>query len=118
MAGRALFDLLKEIVQPFTTATSQSSLAPRHGELVLKCIWKRSRSAETDLRKGKLRATDLFRILENFLIVIDPKEWKQRSLNNVPLGDMPLRTIKVLIQHIYGQLQAVTGHTFQLKLFL
>jgi hypothetical protein len=58
-----------------------------------------------------LRATDLFRILESFLEVINPQEWKQRSLNHVPLGDMPLRTIKVLIQHIHGQ--SVRGHTLR-----
>lgn len=100
---RALFDLLQKIALPLTPATRQTDFAACHGELVLKCIWKRSRSAETDLRKGKLKAADLFRILEDFLGVIDPTEWKERSLNGVPLGDMPLRTIKVLIQHIFGQ---------------
>lgn len=100
---RALFDLLQKIALPLTRATSPTDFAARHGELVLKCIWKRSRSAETDLRKGKLKAADLFRILEDFLSVIDPKDWKERSLDGVPLGDMPLRTIKVLIQHIFGQ---------------
>lgn len=78
-------------------------MAARHGELVLKCIWKRSRSAEADIRKGKLRAVDLFRLLEDFLSVVTAKEWKRRSINGVPLGDMPLRTIKVLIQHIFGE---------------
>jgi cytoskeleton-associated protein 5 len=100
---RALFDLLQKIALPLTSQSRPSDFAARHGELVLKCIWKRSRSAETDLKKGKLKAADLFRILEDFLSVIDPKEWKERSVAGVPLGDMPLRTIKVLIQHIFGQ---------------
>ncbi|KAI5453121.1 hypothetical protein NCC49_006149 [Naganishia albida] len=101
---RALFDLLQKIALPLTPQSKQTDFAARHGELVLKCIWKRSRSAETDLKKGKLKAADLFRILEDFLGVIDPKNWKERSLAGVPLGDMPLRTIKVLIQHIFGVL--------------
>lgn len=49
------------------------------------------------------------------MIVIEPKEWKQRSLSGVPLSDMPLRTIKVLIQHIYGQSAGVLDDAFQLK---
>ncbi|KAJ9121720.1 hypothetical protein QFC22_002341 [Naganishia vaughanmartiniae] len=101
---RSLFSLLNKIAAPFTPATITEGMAARHGELVLKCIWKRSRSAEADIRKGKLRAVDLFLILEEFLAVVPAREWKRRSTNGVPLGDMPLRTIKVLIQHIFGVL--------------
>ncbi|KAJ9096595.1 hypothetical protein QFC19_007128 [Naganishia cerealis] len=96
--------LFQSIVGPFTPATPADGIAARHGELVLKCIWKRSRSAEVDIRKGKLRAVDLFVTLEDFLSGLKPKEWKERSINEVPLGDMPLRTIKVLIQHIFDVL--------------
>jgi hypothetical protein len=96
--------LLNKIAEPFTPASPTEGIAARHGELVLKCIWKRSRSAEADIRKGKLRAVDLFRILEDFLSVVPAREWKRRSTSGFPLGDMPLRTIKVLIQHIFGEI--------------
>ena len=31
-------------------------------------------------------------------------EWRARATNKVPSGDMPLRTIKVVIQHVVGEL--------------
>jgi len=31
---------------------------------------------------------------------VPPNEWRARATNKVPCGDMPLRTIKVIIQHV------------------
>ncbi len=71
-----------------------------HAELILKCIWKRSRSAEEDFKRQLLDARELMRTIESFMVDIPPQDWRQRAADQVPLGDMPLRTIKVLIQHI------------------
>lgn len=100
---RSLFGLLQQITADFDSMTQESTLEFRHAELVLKCIWKRARSAEEDLAKGSLNPRDLLRIIENFMRAIPPKEWRLRATQKVPLGDMPLRTIKVLIQHIISE---------------
>lgn len=95
----ALFKLLRDLVLDLTEADKETDLKAKHAELILKCIWKRSRTAEEDFKKGVLEAQDLFTIIEEFLQVISPKEWRIRAARKVPLGDMPLRTVKVLIQH-------------------
>lgn len=69
---------------------------------MLKCIWKLARNIPTDLEKHELEAVELFPAIEHFLQSIPPNEWRARATNKVPSGDMPLRTIKVIIQHVVG----------------
>jgi cytoskeleton-associated protein 5 len=95
--------LLLQLSRPLTAQTKEDSFQVQHAELILKCIWKRSRTAEDDFRKGLLDPGPMMEIIEGLLIDITPKEWRQRAQNQVPLGDMALRTIKVLIQHILSE---------------
>lgn len=46
---------------------------------------------------------ELFPAIEHFLQSVPPNEWRARATNKVPCGDMPLRTIKVIIQHVVGE---------------
>ena len=62
-----------------------------------------ARSLPQELAKGTLDAVELFPAIEQFLQSIPPNEWRQRAQNKIPVGDMPLRTIKVIIQHIVGE---------------
>ncbi|KAJ3826276.1 microtubule associated protein [Lentinula raphanica] len=98
---RALFALLLQIVKPFpsnhTTADSQEA---KVAELVLKCVWKLARSIPQDLNERKLDPVELFPAIEHFLQSVPPNEWRARATNKIPCGDMPLRTIKVIIQHV------------------
>lgn len=71
-------------------------------ELVLKCVWKLARNIPGDLEKMALDPVELFPAIESFLQSIPPNEWRARATNRVPSGDMPLRTIKVIIQHVVG----------------
>ncbi|KZS89887.1 microtubule associated protein [Sistotremastrum niveocremeum HHB9708] len=101
---RALFNLLLQIVKPFAhNHTSAESKEAKIAELVLKCIWKLARNIPMDLEKGTLNATEMFPAVEKFLQSIPPNDWRARATNKVPCGDMPLRTIKVVIQHIVGK---------------
>ncbi|KAL0071435.1 hypothetical protein AAF712_001292 [Marasmius tenuissimus] len=98
---RALFALLLQIVKPFahngaTTDTKEAKVA----ELVLKCVWKLARSIPQDLAEQKLDPVELFPAIEHFLQSVPPNDWRARSTNKIPCGDMPLRTIKVIIQHV------------------
>ncbi|KAG8914017.1 Microtubule-associated protein, microtubule dynamics during spindle orientation [Tulasnella sp. 408] len=101
---RALFALLLQIMKPFpTNGTTAESKDAKLAELVLKCVWKMARSIPQELQKGHLDAVELFPAIERFLQSIPPNEWRSRAQNRIPLGDMPLRTVKVIIQHIVAQ---------------
>ncbi|KAG7092429.1 hypothetical protein E1B28_008785 [Marasmius oreades] len=98
---RALFALLLQIVKPFihngvTTESKEAKVA----ELVLKCVWKLARSIPQDLTEQKLDPVELFPTIEHFLQSVPPNDWRARATNKIPCGDMPLRTIKVIIQHV------------------
>ena len=98
-----MFKLLQSLALDLGPEDSELDFKAKHAELILKCIWKRSRTTEDDLRKGLLSEEDIFTVIEEFLQVISPKEWRIRAAKKVPLGDMPLRTVKVLIQHIISE---------------
>ncbi|EPQ58151.1 microtubule associated protein, partial [Gloeophyllum trabeum ATCC 11539] len=98
---RALFALLLQIVKPFpSNRTLPESKEAKVAELVLKCIWKLARNIPQDLEKQVLDPVELFPAIEHFLQSVPPNEWRARATNKVPCGDMPLRTIKVIIQHV------------------
>ncbi|GLB34986.1 putative microtubule associated protein [Lyophyllum shimeji] len=98
---RALFALLLQIVKPFpSNGTLPDSKEAKVAELVLKCVWKLARNIPQDLSEQKLDPVELFPAIEHFLQSVPPNEWRARATNKVPCGDMPLRTIKVIIQHV------------------
>ncbi|KAI0306375.1 ARM repeat-containing protein [Multifurca ochricompacta] len=98
---RALFTLLLHIARPFpVNGTLSDSQEAKVAELVLKCIWKLARNIPQDLTDLKLDPVELFPAVEHFLQTVPPNEWRARSTNRVPCGDMPLRTVKVIIQHV------------------
>ena len=100
---RALLFLLLKIVKPFPISRAQAdSQEAKVAELVLKCIWKLARNIPADLEKGLLDPGEVFPAIEQSLQSIPPNDWRARSTNKIPCGDMPLRTIKVIIQHIVG----------------
>ncbi|KAF7294962.1 Cytoskeleton-associated protein 5 [Mycena indigotica] len=98
---RALFALLLQIVKPFpANGTPPDSKEAKVAELVLKCVWKLARNIPQDLKEERLDPVELFPAIEQFLQSVPPNEWRARATNKVPCGDMPLRTIKVIIQHV------------------
>jgi cytoskeleton-associated protein 5 len=101
----ALFALLLQIVKPFPgNGTLPDSKESKVAELVLKCVWKLARNIPQDLSEQQLDPVELFPAIEHFLQSIPPNEWRARATNKIPCGDMPLRTIKVIIQHVVGEL--------------
>lgn len=100
----ALFGLLLQVVKPFpVNGTSPDSREAKVAELVLKCVWKLARNIPGDLEKQLLDPSELFPAIEHFLQSVPPNEWRARATNKIPAGDMPLRTIKVIIQHVVGE---------------
>jgi cytoskeleton-associated protein 5 len=99
-----LFALLLQIVKPFpSNGTAADFEEAKVAELVLKCVWKLARNIPQDLEKKLLDPVELFPSIEHFLQSVPPNEWRARATNKVPCGDMPLRTIKVIIQHVVGK---------------
>jgi len=99
-----LFALLLQITKPFpTSGVKADSVQAKLAELVLKCVWKMARNIPADLTNGLLSPVELFPAIELFLQSVPPNEWRARAQNRIPAGDMPLRTVKVIIQHIVGE---------------
>jgi cytoskeleton-associated protein 5 len=93
-----------QIVKPFpSNGTLSDSKESKVAELVLKCVWKLARNIPQDLSEQHLDPVELFPAIEHFLQSVPPNEWRARATNKVPCGDMPLRTIKVIIQHVVGK---------------
>ena len=104
MVFKAMFRLLLSITQDFSTLQVQpDSEAAAHGDLVLKCLWKRCKILDDDLRSGRLRPGPLICVLEEFVQGVSPAAWRRRKDANIALGDMPLRTIKTILQKVVGE---------------
>ncbi|CEH12775.1 Microtubule-associated protein [Ceraceosorus bombacis] len=75
-------------------------------ELIMKCLWKIARRLPEELRGDALDAPELLAEVETFLQTIPPSEWRRRGSENLPLGQLPLRTIKAILGHfveVYGE---------------
>jgi cytoskeleton-associated protein 5 len=68
----------------------------------LQCLWKISKSVKDNLEDGSLDAKKLLLDIDQFLQAIPPAEWRRRASDNIPLGDMPLRTVKTILQQVVG----------------
>lgn len=64
------------------------------------CLWKISKTAKESLEDGSLDVEQLLRDVDIFLQGVPPAEWRRRAADNVPLGDMPLRTVKTILQQV------------------
>jgi cytoskeleton-associated protein 5 len=70
------------------------------------CLWKVSKTIKESLEKRTLSPSRLLRDIDDFLIATPPAEWRRRHTDNIPLTDMPLRTVKTILQQIvsvYGE---------------
>lgn len=65
-----------------------------------------SKTVKESLESRQLRAPRLLRDINDFLDKIPPAQWRRRSSDSVPLADMPLRTVKTILQQVvsvYGE---------------
>ncbi|KNE90352.1 hypothetical protein PSTG_16223 [Puccinia striiformis f. sp. tritici PST-78] len=103
----ALFTVLRMTTIDMREIEDEAELGHRakYAELVMKCLWKVSKTAKESLEDGTLDVSILLRDIDEFLVSIPPAEWRRRANDNVPLADMPLRTVKTILQQvvtIYG----------------
>ena len=72
----------------------------KFAELIMKCLWKIAKRLPTSLAEGQVDPPQLLADVEAFLAAIPPKEWRRRAGEGVPLADMPVRTMKAILQHV------------------
>lgn len=70
----------------------------------MKCLWKLAKTVQENLRSGILNPDELLYGINQFFITTPPTEWKRRAAENVPLGEMPLRTVKTLLLELVNGL--------------
>jgi len=71
----------------------------------VQCLWKVSKTVKESLENRNLLAPRLLSDINQFLVTIPPAEWRRRSTDNVPLADMPLRTVKTILQQVVSVLK-------------
>jgi cytoskeleton-associated protein 5 len=72
----------------------------KYAELVMKCLWKLTKSLKQTLEQKALDVSDLLSELHKFFMASPPSEWKRRAADKLPLGDMPLRTVKTILHEL------------------
>ena len=104
MIFKAMFKLLYALSVNFERdgITDGTDRAAAHADLVIKCLWKRCKVLDDDFRSGRLPLGATLVVVEEFLSGIGPTEWRKRAQTGIALGDMPLRTIKTIIQRAVG----------------
>ena len=101
---KVMFRLLVDLSGDFSqTRPEHDSEVVAHADLVLKCLWKRCRVIDDDLRHGRVQPGTMLNILEDFTQAVNPMEYRKREAEGVALGELPLRTIKTIMQRIISE---------------
>ncbi|KAG0277377.1 Microtubule-associated protein, microtubule dynamics during spindle orientation [Linnemannia exigua] len=106
----ALLLILVRCAQPLRSVEDSAQQA-KFGDLIMKCIWKLTKTIKECVAAGTLKPNELLADMNDFLVSISPPDWKRRAQEGVPLGDMPLRTVKtVLVELSSGMGDEVFNH--------
>ncbi|KAG1588318.1 hypothetical protein G6F48_005356 [Rhizopus delemar] len=103
MVFSALFSILVSCSSSLSTCDSPTEKEIKYTELIMKCLWKLAKTIRKAIDNQQLNPDELLYEINRFLIAVPPTEWKRRENAKVPLGEMPLRTMKTLL------LELVTG---------
>lgn len=101
---RVMFGLLYDVTKDFAiNKVDPDGELAAHADLILKCMWKRCKVIDEDFKTGKMEPGKVLRVLEEFLNKIEPKEWRRRAQEGVALGELPLRTVKTILQRMASE---------------
>lgn len=64
------------------------------------CLWKVSKTVKESLESSLLVPSRLLYDINSFLNTTPPAEWRRRASDGIPLADMPLRTLKTILQQV------------------
>ncbi|OAD02874.1 hypothetical protein MUCCIDRAFT_142534 [Mucor lusitanicus CBS 277.49] len=100
----ALLSILAQCSAVLRPGDSPTAKDTKYTELIMKCLWKLAKTVQDNLRTGMLNPDELLFEINNFFINTPPPEWKRRASEKVPLGEMPLRTVKTLLLELVNGL--------------
>jgi cytoskeleton-associated protein 5 len=102
LRGQELADRAKyaELVMKVSSSRTAQLRAFRANLSLCQCLWKVSKTVKESLESRTLSAPRLLRDINQFLVMTPPAEWRRRSTDNIPLADMPLRTVKTILQQV------------------
>ncbi|KAF7730601.1 Microtubule-associated protein, microtubule dynamics during spindle orientation [Apophysomyces ossiformis] len=100
----ALLSILGTCSADLRPGDSPTAKETRYTELIMKCLWKLAKTIQGSLHDGLVNADELLFDINKFFIATPPTEWKRRATENVPLGEIPLRTVKTLLLEIVNGL--------------
>ena len=69
-------------------------------ELVMKCLWKLTKTIADDLGRNSLKVAPTLQSLHHFLSRNPPSVWRRKLIDGNPNADLPLRTIKTIIHEL------------------
>lgn len=100
----ALLAILGSCSANLRPGDSASAKDTKYTELIMKCLWKLAKTIQDNLRTNQLNPDELLYEINQFFITTPPPEWKRRANEKVPLGEMPLRTVKTLLLELVNGL--------------
>lgn len=68
-------------------------------ELIMKCLWKLSKTIQENLKSGSLEPSILLLDIHHFMNSYGPADRKNRTENS-PLGEVPFKTIKTILYEL------------------
>jgi cytoskeleton-associated protein 5 len=83
-----------------TVDSAQIGFQTKFAELVMKCIWKLTKTLQDSIRQQEINTSTLLFNVHKFYVALPPAEWKRRVADRVPLGDMPQKTIKTILHEV------------------
>ncbi|CAG8439476.1 8530_t:CDS:10 [Diversispora eburnea] len=88
-----------------------SSTHTKFTELIMKCLWKLSKTIQENLKSGALVPNELLLDIHHFMNSYGPADRKNRTSENSPLGEVPFKTIKtILFELITGLGESIFEH--------
>ncbi|KAJ1982689.1 hypothetical protein H4R34_001626 [Dimargaris verticillata] len=102
----ALLDILGQACVDLPPVTSP--VAEQEGQfahLTLKCIWKLSKRAISDMEAQLIQVDVLLATLNRFFVAWPEVQWRRRAEERIVHGDMPYRTVKSILCDLVKCLQ-------------
>ncbi|RCH82175.1 stu2 protein, partial [Rhizopus azygosporus] len=100
----ALLSILSNCSSGLRPGDSPAAKETKYTELIMKCLWKLAKTIRSSLQANQLNPDELLYEINRFFIMTPPTEWKRRAAENVPLGEIPLRTVKTLLLQLVTSL--------------
>ncbi|RKP23871.1 hypothetical protein SYNPS1DRAFT_30368 [Syncephalis pseudoplumigaleata] len=101
---RVLLTLLERSALELSPYDAPDSPAVRFVGLVMRYIWRRTKSIADDIRDGLIQVDQLLQECHLFIAASPPAVWVRRTDEQYPLTNQPLRTVKTILHELAGEL--------------